>query len=72
MLSHAVALHSDPSSVVLELLLLFELLVRNAVAENLVGCQHHVSPSHAAAFLTVDILVIPVIPCPKASCNATR
>lgn len=65
------ALHSDPSSVVLASPLMFEFLVRNAVAENHVGCQHHVNPRDAA-FPNVDVLVvIPVIASPKGSCNAT-
>lgn len=37
-------LHSDPSSGVLELLHLFELLVRNLEAENHLDHQHHVNP----------------------------
>lgn len=51
------ALHSDPSSVVLASPLMFEFLVRKAVAENHVGCQHHGNPRDAA-FPHVDVLVV--------------
>lgn len=65
------AVHSDPSSVVLASPLMFEFLVRNAVAENHVGCQHHVNPRDAA-FPNVDVLVvIPVVTSLKGSHNAT-
>lgn len=47
-------------------LLVFEFLV----AENHVGCQHHVNPRDAA-FPNPDILVILVITSPKGSCNST-
>ena len=70
MLGHAMP-SSDPSSVVLASPLMFEFLVRNAVAENHVGCQDHANPRDAA-FPNVDVLVvIPVIPSPKGSGNAT-
>lgn len=50
-------------SVVLASPLVFELLVRKAVAEKHVGCQHHVHPGDAP-LLHVDVLVvIPVVTC---------
>lgn len=68
MLGHAMP-SSDPSSVVFASPLMFEFLVRNAVAENHVGCQDHANPRDAA-FPNVDVLVvIPVIPCKRGGAH---
>lgn len=64
------ALHTDLSSVVLMSPLMFEFLVRNGVAENQIGCQHHAKP-HDAAFPDVDVLVLLAVSSLKGSHNVT-
>lgn len=63
-------LHTDLSSVGLTLPLMFEFLVRNAVAENQIGCQHHAKP-YDAAFPDVDVLVLLAVSSLKGSHNVT-
>ena len=50
---------------------MFKFLVRTAVGEKLVSCQHHRKPSDNP-FLHIEILVIPVITSSKCSSNVFR
>ena len=60
------SLHIGPSSVVLAWPLVFELLVRMAVVEKLVSCQHR-GKSGKASFLHVDILVVILLKCSSSA-----
>lgn len=66
MVRNAVSLHVGPSSVVLAWLLVFELLVRMAVVEKLVSCQHH-GKSGEAPFLHIDILAVILLKCSNSA-----
>ena len=54
------------SSVVLAWPLVFELLVRIAVVEKLVSCQHH-GKSGRASFLHIDIFVVILLTCSSSA-----
>lgn len=60
------SLHVGPSSVVLAWPLVFELLVRMAVVEKLVSCQHH-GKSGEASFLHIDTLVVILLKCSSSA-----
>ena len=50
---------------------MFEFLLRKAIVEKSVSCQHSRNPS-SASFLHVDILVIPLVTSLKHSSSAFR
>ena len=66
------ALHTGTSSMVLAWPLVFELLVRTAVVEKHVSCQHHRKPSEAPFLYTDILIVILVVTSLKCSSNAFR
>ena len=60
-----------PTSVLLAWLLLFKFLVRKAMVEKYISCQHHRKPSDIP-FFHAEILVILVIAFLKHSSNSFR